>query len=721
MEHLPIGQTINIKRSDGRIHQVIVTSKNIEHDSITTEWTEGKIIRGKEISMNIVLALNEGLLKNLSTEMAATTLGAGVGEAAVGGRLRGPGNKLPPRRNSLAARKTQSMIMTRPGEGGGAARVSENNTKQSKTGNLRCSSVVREVERMKEERERRRQLQAEQRQEKRALMRRDPGNPRWEVALMVRQYRDTLAFKPLRSLSPRGARVQQITVCVRKRPMSRCELHHKNLDVISVPSPDSLVVHELRHKVDLTKFLEHHKFRFDYTFDEQCSNKLVYDHTARPLIRTMFEGGNATCFAYGQTGSGKTHTMGGEFLGKVQDCSTGIYAMAANDVFVEMAKPEYRKMNAVITCSFFEIYGTKVYDLLHPDKPMLRVLEDGNQQMVVVGLTEMAVTKVDDVLELIELGNKERTSGKTSANSKSSRSHAVFQISLYMGDSIHGKCSFVDLAGNERGADTKTANRQTRIEGAEINKSLLALKECIRALSRGSSHLPFRGSKLTQVLRDSFVGGKRNKTCMIAMIAPGLTSVEHTLNTLRYADRVKELIAKDEETVNAPMAEESNDVYEDFDVEMDDLQMEENGDSPRSNFSEAEPDENNPADDGNSIATVSDFDLSTSCDENIEMNPDFSNVLSNNRPPIKLSQVMVQHRVLNEYLENFVRNFKDLETPSNQHNPQLNNYLENADPTFHELITLVTYTRDMILNFNSQRILSTLQADPKTDDNNQAA
>ncbi|KRF97808.1 uncharacterized protein Dwil_GK19553, isoform B [Drosophila willistoni] len=726
MEHLPIGQSINIKRSDGRIHQVIVTSKNIEHDSITTEWTEGNNIRGKEISMNVVLALNEGLLKNLTTEMPPTTggkmMGGGNGETALGGRLRGPGNKLPPRRNSLAARKTQSLIVTRPGGGGllrGAARIAENNTKQSKTGNLRCSSVVREVERMKEERERRRQLQAEQRQEKSALMSRDPGNPNWEVAMMVRQYRDTLAFKPLRSLSPRGARVQQITVCVRKRPMSRSELTNRNVDVISVPSPDSLVVHELRNKVDLTKFLEHHKFRFDYTFDEQCSNKLVYDHTARPLIRTMFEGGNATCFAYGQTGSGKTHTMGGEFLGKVQDCSTGIYAMAAKDVFIEMAKPEYRKMNTEITCSFFEIYGTKVYDLLHPDKPMLRVLEDGNQQVVVVGLTEMAVTKVDDVLELIELGNKERTSGKTSANAKSSRSHAVFQIGLYKGDSIHGKCSFVDLAGNERGADTKTANRQTRIEGAEINKSLLALKECIRALSRGSGHLPFRGSKLTQVLRDSFVGGKRNKTCMIAMIAPGLTSVEHTLNTLRYADRVKELIAKDEETVRVPMGEESNDVYEEYDVEMDDLQMDENGDSPRSNFSEGEVDENNPADDGsNSIATDDEAlhsDLSTSGDENIEMNPDFSNVLSNNRPPIKLSQVMVQHRVLNEYLENFVRNFKDLETPSNQHNPQLNNYLENADPTFHELITLVTYTRDMILNFNSQRILS------NTEKNNHAA
>lgn len=98
--------------------------------------------------------------------------------------------------------------------------------------------------------------------------------------------------------------------------------------------------------------------------------------------------------------------------------------------------------------------------------------------------------------------------------------------------------SFIDLAGSERGADTFDNDRQTRIEGAEINKSLLALKECIRALDGGAGHVPFRGSKLTEVLRDSFVGAQA-RTVMIANISPGSSSVEHTLNTLRYADRVK--------------------------------------------------------------------------------------------------------------------------------------------------------------------------------------
>lgn len=102
-----------------------------------------------------------------------------------------------------------------------------------------------------------------------------------------------------------------------------------------------------------------------------------------------------------------------------------------------------------------------------------------------------------------------------------------------------GKMSFIDLAGSERGADTIDQNRQTRLDGAEINKSLLALKECIRALDLDKKHTPFRGSKLTQVLKDSFTGN--SKTTMIANVSPAASCCEHTLNTLRYADRVKEL------------------------------------------------------------------------------------------------------------------------------------------------------------------------------------
>lgn len=137
-------------------------------------------------------------------------------------------------------------------------------------------------------------------------------------------------------------------------------------------------------QVDLTKYLENQHFRFDYAFDDSCDNEKVYKYTAKPLVQTIFEGGMATCFAYGQTGSGKTHTMGGDFQvkkisclvvnfffqlivyfdlnlkGKTQDCSTGIYAKTARDVFKLLKSPKYRSLDLVVSASFFEIYSGKV-------------------------------------------------------------------------------------------------------------------------------------------------------------------------------------------------------------------------------------------------------------------------------------------------------------------------------------------------------------------------
>lgn len=192
----------------------------------------------------------------------------------------------------------------------------------------------------------------------------------------------------------------------------------------------------------------------------------------------------------------------------------------------------------------------------------LDIREDRRQQVCIVGLKEYKVTRVDEVRQYMEAGSAERSTGSTGANEESSRSHAILQIVVKKhrdpsegirsfqrrasvrpeeveDGKIVGKFSFIDLAGSERGADTTDNDKQTRMEGAEINKSLLALKECIRALDQDLGHIPFRGSKLTEVLRDSFVGN--SLTVMISCISPGSASVEHTLNTLRYADRVKGL------------------------------------------------------------------------------------------------------------------------------------------------------------------------------------
>mmetsp|Transcript_23512 Transcript_23512/g.64847 ORF Transcript_23512/g.64847 Transcript_23512/m.64847 type:complete len:408 (+) Transcript_23512:1351-2574(+) len=161
----------------------------------------------------------------------------------------------------------------------------------------------------------------------------------------------------------------------------------------------------------------------------------------------------------------------------------------------------------------------------------------------VVGVTEKPISSASEMLNLVKQAEEARATGATSANETSSRSHAILRVQLRdSSGKIFGKLSLVDLAGSERAADSSSKDRQTRIEGAEINKSLLCLKECIRALDSGSSHTPFRGSKLTQVLRDSFVD--RARTTMIAAISPGSSAAEYTLNTLRYAARLKDFSAK---------------------------------------------------------------------------------------------------------------------------------------------------------------------------------
>ncbi|XP_052310945.1 kinesin-like protein KIN-13A isoform X3 [Populus trichocarpa] len=228
---------------------------------------------------------------------------------------------------------------------------------------------------------------------------------------------------------------------------------------------------------------------------------------------------------------------------------------AAEDLVRLLRQPVYHNQRFKLWLSFFEIYGGKLFDLLS-ERKKLCMREDGRQQVCIVGLQEFEVSDVQIVKEYIERGIAARSTGSTGANEESSRSHAILQLAVKKHSEVKdsrrnndvnesksgkvvGKISFIDLAGSERGADTTDNDRQTRIEGAEINKSLLALKECIRALDNDQIHIPFRGSKLTEVLRDSFVGN--SGTVMISCISPNAGSCEHTLNTLRYADRVRSL------------------------------------------------------------------------------------------------------------------------------------------------------------------------------------
>ncbi|XP_069034328.1 kinesin-like protein KIF2A isoform X4 [Embiotoca jacksoni] len=542
-----VGTYVEIKRSDGRIHQAMVTSLNEDNESVTVEWIENGDTKGKEIDLESIFALNpdvapdEEIAPSPETPPPPTPTSVKVSKIAKNRRTIAPVKNETPSRDNRAiptrARPPQppQPEPAPPPPSQQPAQLTQAQTQQQLQNARRKSNCVKEVEKLQEKRERRR-LQQQELREKRA-QEVDTTVPNYEIMYMIRDFRASLDYRPLTTADL--IEEHRICVCVRKRPLNKKELTMKDLDVITIPSKDVVMVHEPKQKVDLTRYLENQTFRFDYAFDDSTTNEMVYRFTARPLVETIFERGMATCFAYGQTGSGKTHTMGGDFSGKNQDCSKGIYALAARDVFLMLKKPNYKKLDLQVYATFFEIYSGKVFDLLNR-KAKLRVLEDGKQQVQVVGLQEKEVKCTEDVLKLIEVGNSCRTSGQTSANAHSSRSHAVFQIILRRKGKMHGKFSLIDLAGNERGADTSSADRQTRLEGAEINKSLLALKECIRALGRNKPHTPFRASKLTQVLRDSFIG-ENSRTCMIATISPGMTSCENTLNTLRYANRVKEL------------------------------------------------------------------------------------------------------------------------------------------------------------------------------------
>ncbi len=338
--------------------------------------------------------------------------------------------------------------------------------------------------------------------------------------------------------------IPKIKVIIRKRPLNSKESLKGEIDIISIKDNSRVIVSEQKVGLDLTKYIDKKEFIFDKAYDESSNNEYIYMQNIRPMIFSAFYyKSKITCFAYGQTGSGKTFTMMGapqctNINNNSNSANLGMYMLAGYDIFQILANED--KFNGFkILISFYEIYCDKLFDLLN-NKNKLETREDKKHNINIVGLSENNVNSLNELMNIISYGLKQRTVGKTGANSDSSRSHGIIQIRIInTNNKEHGKITFIDLAGSEREVDKVNINKKTRIDGAEINKSLLALKECIRALDQEKSHTPFRGSKLTIVLRDSFIGDC--KILMIANISPGNNSSDHTLNTLRYADRVKEL------------------------------------------------------------------------------------------------------------------------------------------------------------------------------------
>jgi kinesin family protein 18/19 len=261
-------------------------------------------------------------------------------------------------------------------------------------------------------------------------------------------------------------------------------------------------------------------------------------------------GYNSTALAYGVTGTGKTHTMFGDIYLNL-NFEKGICMFAVEYLF-DKIRNEKDKIHR-IKINYLEIYNEQVIDLL-VDKSSssnteqnLMIVEDPSKGTIVPDLTEYAVTSSDQVLNLIILGNSRRTMAPTGVNQFSSRSHAILQINVEQtlrnkDEFISSKLLLVDLAGSERGSLEKGIRRE---EGANINKSLLALGNCINILSdktKKGSFVPYRDSKLTRLLKDSL--GGNISTIMIACISPSVLSYDETINTLKYASRARRIQKK---------------------------------------------------------------------------------------------------------------------------------------------------------------------------------
>lgn len=287
-------------------------------------------------------------------------------------------------------------------------------------------------------------------------------------------------------------------------------------------------------------------FAFDRLFDENASQTEVYEATTKNLLDSVLDGYNATVFAYGATGCGKTHTITGTSQ------QPGIIFLTMQELFEKISDRSDEKQTE-ITLSYLEIYNETIRDLLVPggSKQGLMLREDCNQAVTVAGLTSHRPNNVQEVMDMIVQGNEYRTVSPTAANATSSRSHAVLQINVAQKDRnaavnephTMATLSIIDLAGSERASATK--NRGERLlEGANINKSLLALGSCINALcdARKKNHIPYRNSKLTRLLKFSL--GGNCKTVMIVCVSPSSEHFDETQNTLRYANRAKNIQTK---------------------------------------------------------------------------------------------------------------------------------------------------------------------------------
>ncbi|KAL0694814.1 hypothetical protein Bca4012_061994 [Brassica carinata] len=334
----------------------------------------------------------------------------------------------------------------------------------------------------------------------------------------------------------------RIMVFVRLRPMGKKERENGSRCCVKVLNKRDVYLTEFTNDNDYLRLkrLRVRHFTFDSSFPETTTQREVYSTTTGDLLEAVLEGRNGSVFCYGATGAGKTYTM----LGTVEN--PGVMVLAIKDLF---AKVRERSLdgNHTVHLSYLEVYNETVRDLLSPGRPL--ILREDKQGIMAAGLTQYRAYSTDEVMALLQRGNQNRTTEPTRCNETSSRSHAILQVVVEYKTrdasmniiSRVGKLSLIDLAGSERAIATDQRTLRS-LEGANINRSLLALSSCINALVEGKKHIPYRNSKLTQLLKDS-LGGSCN-TVMIANISPSNLSFGETQNTLHWADRAKEIRVK---------------------------------------------------------------------------------------------------------------------------------------------------------------------------------
>lgn len=313
-----------------------------------------------------------------------------------------------------------------------------------------------------------------------------------------------------------------VTVVARKRPLFAHEKKKGEFDVVTVDANRRLVtVHDCRVESDLKhKFVVHNRYMFDAVYSDNDNTERIYNEQVEPLVEDALKKPQflATVLMFGQTGSGKTFTMG------------GLQEMIAQDIFKKL--PE----GVSVSVSAFEIQGSDSYDLLSPERQEIKILEDKNGVVHAHGIAQRPVASAADLLATIKEAARRRVSSATGVHGASSRSHAVFRVAV---GEAGNQFLLVDLAGSERKEDSDKHNAQQRREAADINTSLMVLKECVRKLAavygskEDDSHIPFRRSKITLFLKPALMNDcSHARTLVISTLSPNSSDTEHTICTL---------------------------------------------------------------------------------------------------------------------------------------------------------------------------------------------